>query len=1035
MKRKHILTLVMAGILLWETVGFESYAHPVQEQQMPEQSETVQESEDDGGDDKPTDSSDENDANESAECADQDTGEATEKIRSLDEVPDITDNTVVDDQIVVLYEEPKNDNVKSLELHDAEISEGESLGDTVDVLTPASGVDVDEMIRELEQRPGVAAVSRNQMVETTALPNDPGITQGTAWQFEKVGADEVWNKLSSGAAVKVAVIDSGVNVNHEDLLGRCEIGYDFVAGSGNTMTDIGGHGSAVAGVIVSTANNGIGLAGIVGNAPVKVVAYRTGGLYENDKSLNVSYIVAALEKITVRDDIQVVNMSFGSGSSSSVLERAIRNASDAGKILVASSGNDGDTRYNYPASYDEVIAVGATTSEDEIASFSVRNSKVDLCAPGVEIFTTAHIDQYYRIISGTSFSSPAVAAAAAVVKSVNEGLSADEVEQILIDTSKDLGVKGRDNTYGYGRIKLDDAVSAAKDAMTEELMFTSFTTNLPSPQDDSKTIRLYAEANGGKGVIRYKFTATLDGKTEILSDYDYTYSDQGSAVWYPWAEGNYTLRAYAKDESGQEISTSMKYEIYLKEYAFTSFEVNLQSPQPIGTELALNVQSDLPTGCYYKFTARLLDDDTETVIQDWAKDSYWRVDWIPNTPGRYKLTVYARSNLTTDLSEDRYYIESSIEYEIKASSFVSANITAPIFENITYGTGAILRAEGRGGTGVYEYKFAVRSENGQETIIQDYSTNDSVKWNPQELGTQILVFYVRDSAGTEGTASKTVTVNRPAIRIASFYSTSETPNIGERFRLWETAIGGYGKLQYKTVAVSERETVVIQDWSTEDSPFWVPKKTGNYDIYFYVKDELGTQNQAQIIVNVRQPFEDVSNMDWYYEYVESIYANRIMTGLDPKHFGPGDSLARAQFATILYRMNGTPIVDYTARFHDVAAGVWYTDAILWAADTNVVTGYSDGNFGPGDNITREQIALMMYRYANYKNYDTSKKADFTQYQDNVKVSNYAREAMRWAVGNGIITGKYNETVLDPQGNANRAECATIITRFINMYGG
>ena len=206
MKRKRIMALVMAGVLLWGTVGFESYADPGQEteQQTSGQDETGQEPEDDEEASEPADSA----AQEASEPADDagqevqeppdsaDAGEAAvaieateeESIRSLDEVPDIADNTAVEDQIIVLYEEPKSDNVRSLELHDAEIAEGESLGDTVDVLTPAAGVNVDEMIRELEQRPGVAAVSRNQMVETSALPNDPGITQGLAWQFEKVGA-------------------------------------------------------------------------------------------------------------------------------------------------------------------------------------------------------------------------------------------------------------------------------------------------------------------------------------------------------------------------------------------------------------------------------------------------------------------------------------------------------------------------------------------------------------------------------------------------------------------------------------------------------------------------------------------------------------------------------------------------------------------------------------------------------------------------------------------------------------------------------
>ena len=181
-------------------------------------------------------------------------------------------------------------------------------------------------------------------------------------------------------------------------------------------------------------------------------------------------------------------------------------------------------------------------------------------------------------------------------------------------------------------------------------------------------------------------------------------------------------------------------------------------------------------------------------------------------------------------------------------------------------------------------------------------------------------------------------------------------------------------------------------------------------------------------------FTDVHENDWYYDPVQYVSKNKLMTGLNETTFGPIDSLARAQFAVILHRMNGEPEVPYSARFHDVGAGLWYTNAILWAADTQVVTGYSNGNFGPGDLINREQMALMMFRYANYKGYDTSARADFGSYQDAPMVSDFAEEAMQWAVGEKIITGKYNETQLDPKGNASRAECATIIMRFVEKYG-
>ena len=184
------------------------------------------------------------------------------------------------------------------------------------------------------------------------------------------------------------------------------------------------------------------------------------------------------------------------------------------------------------------------------------------------------------------------------------------------------------------------------------------------------------------------------------------------------------------------------------------------------------------------------------------------------------------------------------------------------------------------------------------------------------------------------------------------------------------------------------------------------------------------------------PFHDVGSIDWFYNSVKYVYDNGLMTGLNETTFGPYENLARAQFAVILHRMNGSPDMEYTNKFPDVADNQWYTDAILWANEAGVVGGYTDtGKFGPGDNINREQMAVMMYRYANYLGYDTSARADISKYTDAGNVNEFAKEAVSWAVGEGIITGKYNETQLDPQGNASRAECATIIMRFMENGGG
>ena len=202
-----------------------------------------------------------------------------------------------------------------------------------------------------------------------------------------------------------------------------------------------------------------------------------------------------------------------------------------------------------------------------------------------------------------------------------------------------------------------------------------------------------------------------------------------------------------------------------------------------------------------------------------------------------------------------------------------------------------------------------------------------------------------------------------------------------------------------------------------------------YKVTIQKTDELPPEPPVE-----KLPYVDVTEDDWFYDGVYYNFVQKTMTGKDKEHFAPYENLARAQFAIIVHRLQGEPKVAYEPTFPDVADEVWYTDAILWAAKNKIVTGYtSTGYFGPADNILREQMAVMMYRYANSLDYDTSKKADFSKFEDASLVNDYAKDAMRWAVGNGIIKGKDNETRVDPLGNASRAECAIIIQRFMETY--
>mgnify|MGYP005774059173 FL=1 len=183
------------------------------------------------------------------------------------------------------------------------------------------------------------------------------------------------------------------------------------------------------------------------------------------------------------------------------------------------------------------------------------------------------------------------------------------------------------------------------------------------------------------------------------------------------------------------------------------------------------------------------------------------------------------------------------------------------------------------------------------------------------------------------------------------------------------------------------------------------------------------------LVSSELPYLDVDAASYYYDAVNSLYDKAIMTGMDETHFGPTTTLARAHFVVILYRMAGSPEVNSQADFADVEQGSWYSDAVAWAVENGIVTGYTDsGKFGPADPVTREQIATMLYRYSG--NAGISAQATVLDYPDAMQISDFAREAMIWAVGTGIITGQNEGTVLAPQNTACRAEAATMIARYL-----
>lgn len=186
---------------------------------------------------------------------------------------------------------------------------------------------------------------------------------------------------------------------------------------------------------------------------------------------------------------------------------------------------------------------------------------------------------------------------------------------------------------------------------------------------------------------------------------------------------------------------------------------------------------------------------------------------------------------------------------------------------------------------------------------------------------------------------------------------------------------------------------------------------------------INTENIAQKAVK----FTDVVKGSWYYEAVQYMQNKNLMSGVSEKQFAPNAETTRAMIVTILYRMENEPAVSGNG-FSDVDKNQWYANAVTWAANNHVVNGYGNSVFGPNDIITREQMASILYRYAQYKGYDISGKSELSAYGDASSISKYAEAPLQWAKSEGLINGTTNTTI-SPNGSATRAQIAVMLMRF------
>ena len=339
----------------------------------------------------------------------------------------------------------------------------ESAGDTGYVRVSIGDRPAAEVQAKLDGSPLVRDVGPNTIRYAAAVPNDPNYASQSTY-LQAMNLPDAWNTTTGNESMIMAIVDSGVQINHPDLSGRLVPGWDFVNNDSDPSDDFG-HGTMVAGIAAASTNNGRGVAGATWQGkimPIKVLDSR-GAADDQNIALGIKW--------AVDHGANVINLSLGGpGEGTGILQQYVDYATSRNVVVVAAAGNDGDkgvveaTAPHYPAACAGVIAVGATDAAGNHASFSSYGNWVDVVAPGAVSetrgITTTMRGSTYGAGSGTSFSAPLVSGVAFLMRAADPNASQATISNRLIASARDLGPAGVDSVYGRGMVDATAALAA-----------------------------------------------------------------------------------------------------------------------------------------------------------------------------------------------------------------------------------------------------------------------------------------------------------------------------------------------------------------------------------------------------------------------------------------------------------------------------------------------------------------------------------------------------------------------------------------------
>lgn len=847
----------------------------------------------------------------------------------------------------------------------------------VTIAKPREPADLEAWLARWSKAEEVRYIQPNHLVRTAAVPNDPYRSEQR--YLDLIGAYTAWDHVNSNTSITIAVVDTGVDLNHPDLKGNLTEGYNLLD-KNKPPQDDNGHGTNVAGIIAAVGNNRIGTTGILWNAkimPLKALDRHGTG--------NEDHLGEAI-RYAVDNGAKIVVMSLGLHRYSPYMQDIVNYAEENGVLLVAAAGNEGSD-VKYPAAYPTVLAVGGIGSNRSTINESNYGPEIDLVAPW-EVYTTA-LGGGYEVNYGTSMAAPQVAAVAAMVWSKHPNWTPAEVRNMLRQTAEDVHMRGWDERTGYGLVRADRALTAVyKRDMFEPNNTRNTAAHLPIDHSiiaelaGSKDMDWFYIQAPYKGSVTITLSALQSTNAQITVDHlDVngrvlnTYPNMlGKSMTIPVTTSRSYIRVRAASESsnmaiGYELTT--KFLIYSDDYEDNDRQYKAYRLQPRSQVLkgTFHQENDydwfqIPISQDGTLRVKVSVDtsriDPAIVIQrqggsareidagEEGKTEY--SDPIDVTPGTYYILIKnVISNRTYPVTGE---YTMTIEYMPK---YIDPN------EPNDKPYQAVMMAVGTQYNGVISsaadqdwFTFVMEDKGVVDLDIQRIPKNRTMSLTIYDSAQKMLAVYT-SKLGAEKLHVRTelnqgiyyvrLTANAPF----------QDQMYGLTLRIHEL-VAGFIDIKHnwaKDAIVNLVEQNIVQGYG---------------DYTFRPNAPLMRSEAVAMIVRAFKPqqraaasYPDVPIRHWAYQDIARASSAGIVRGYPDGTFRPNDHVTRVEMAQMLGNALQLEELSANPGFSDIPEDYWAAGMLAALKQHGTLTGYPDGTFRPNATASRAEFANLLYK--------------------------------------------------------------------------